>query len=131
MVVSLPFYSDSEFQANHKLKQEKLLLKMSEIITLAQNVVSLTINIILFYLGAQLLIIFRKVSLRGGKPAKSWLYISLGSICLAIGSLFFFTATLLDIIMLRAVGGLMHTLAGFLLLFGFYKQFKIWKKTLG
>ncbi len=102
-----------------------------EIIAIISNIISLVINILLAFFGIKLLIIFRRISLRGGKPAKSWVYISAGSICLAAGVSLFLTGYFIsEIAFLRYMAGAVMTLGGFLILAGFYSQYRIWRETL-
>ena len=89
------------------------------------NVISLLINVGLVYLAVKLLSIFR-----GGKMGKPWAYISLGVLALAISSSIFSLYYLLDleVVVIRAVGGLIMMIGGLLILIGMYHQYKSWAK---
>jgi hypothetical protein len=89
------------------------------------NVISLLINVGLVFLAVKLLSIFR-----GGKMGKPWAYISLGVLALAISSSIFSVYYLLDLeaVAIRAVGGLIMMIGGFLILVGMYHEYKGWAK---
>lgn len=89
------------------------------------NVISLLINVGLVFLAVKLLSIFR-----GGKMGKPWAYISLGVLALAISSSIFSLYYLLDleVVVIRAVGGLIMMIGGLLILIGMYHQYKSWAK---
>ena len=89
------------------------------------NVISLLINVGLVYLAVKLLSIFR-----GGTVGKPWMYISLGVLALAISSSIFSLYYLLDleVVVIRAVGGLIMMIGGLLILVGMYYEYKSWAK---
>jgi hypothetical protein len=104
--------------------------RIMNVAAFVSNVFSLVLSVLLFYFGVRVLVVLKKVSLRGGKPSRTWIYMSVGSIVLAVGSVIFLISLYFNLTFLRPLGGIAHMLAGVLLLLGFNNQYKIWKQTL-
>ncbi|MFQ6064968.1 MAG: hypothetical protein ACE5L6_05780 [Candidatus Bathyarchaeia archaeon] len=96
---------------------------MVEISRVVLNLVSLAINIGLIYLALRLMLIFK-----GGKMGKSWLYITVAVLALAIGSSIFSSYYILGLPrFVHPIGGIAQMIGGILLLIGLYMEYKSWR----
>ncbi len=91
------------------------------------NTASFLINLSLLYFSFRLLQLFK-----GGKVAKSWVYLSVGAIFLATGSFVFVVIYLFHVsfIFFQCISGTLMLLGGIFFLLGFYSEYKIWKKKM-
>lgn len=96
---------------------------MVEFSRIVVNLLSLAINIGLFYFTVRLLLIFR-----GGKKERSWLYIAAAVLALATGSSIFSLYYILELpSFVHPIGGIVQMIGGILLLIGLYREYKSWK----
>jgi len=98
---------------------------MVEISRVVVNVLSLAINVGLFYFALRLMLIFR-----GGKKEKPWLYVSVGALALAAGTSLFSLYLILELpSFVHAVGGVVSMIGGLLLLAGLLSEYRSWRAT--
>jgi len=95
------------------------LVEVSRIVV---NLLSLAINIGLFYFAIRLLLIFK-----GGKKEKPWFYIALAVLALATGSSIFSLYYILELpSFVHPIGGIVQMIGGILLLIGLYREYRSW-----
>ncbi|MBC7131104.1 hypothetical protein H5T51_07815 [Candidatus Bathyarchaeota archaeon] len=89
---------------------------------------ALMVDVCLVYFSVRLFSIFR-----GGKVAKSWKYMSLGLLALAVGASVFSIKYILHIddFEIQTIGGLIMLTGGVLGLIGVYNEYNNWKATEG
>jgi len=98
------------------------LVEVSRIVV---NLLSLAINIGLFYFAIRLLLIFK-----GGKKEKPWLYIALAVLALATGSSIFSLYYILELpSFVHPIGGIVQMIGGILLLMGLFREYKSWTQV--
>jgi len=96
---------------------------MTAFLKIAMNIVSLAINIGLVYFAVRLMLIFR-----GGKMEKSWLYIAIGTFCLAVGSFFFSAYYVFNLpTLVHPLGGAISMMGGAFILIGLKIEYKSWR----
>ena len=101
-----------------------------DLATLILEVFSFIISIILACLALKMLIMFRAINLRGGKVSRSWYYMLVGYISLALGLTAFMVQHFLTLHFLRLIGSAIMTAGGVLFIICIYHEYRIWKSTL-
>jgi membrane protein YdbS with pleckstrin-like domain len=73
---------------------------------------------------------FKAITLRGGKVSRSWTYLLVGYISLALGLTAFMVQHFLTLHFLPLIGSAIMTAGGVLFIIGIYHEYRIWKNTL-